>query len=261
LPFPNLIRKARSTFGIVRTIENWWVALLDHAGLSSGPYSCKLKNGLGFQVRAGTDDSRVLFEIYVENCHGAAAVKPGATVVDIGANIGCFSILAAQKASRVIACEPHPDNLEILRKNAAFNRTTNVEIIPCAISSRSGKALLFLPNDHTLVGRYSLQGEGGTHSIEVTCRTLEDLFHQAHLTSIDLLKIDCEGSEYEILFGITRKTLAQIEQIIMECHDHPRWSQSELGKFLQGEGFEVVNNAQLFYARRAESREGPANRA
>jgi FkbM family methyltransferase len=264
LPFPNLIRKARSTVGIVRTIENWWVALLDHAGLSSGHYTCKLKNGLDFQVRAGTDDSRVLFEIYVQKCYGAAVVKPGATVVDIGANIGCFSILAAQKASRVIACEPHPDNLEILRKNVAIDRTANVEIIPCAISSVSGKSALFLPDDDTFVGRYSLQNERGTRSIEVTCLTLEDLFRQAHLTLIDLIKIDCEGSEYEILYGITGRTLSQIQQIIMECHvipDHPRWSQSELGKFLQGEGFEVVNNANLLYARRAESREGPADRA
>src|ERR1700690_1386405 len=104
------------------------MALLDHAGFPIGPYTCKLKNGLDFQVRAGTDDSRVLFEIYVQKCYRAAVVKPGTTVIDIGANIGCFSMLAAQKASRVIACEPHPDNIEILRKNAAINRSTNVEI-------------------------------------------------------------------------------------------------------------------------------------
>ena len=264
LPFPNLIRKARSTLGIVRTVQNWWAALLDHAGLSRGPYTCKLKNGLEFQVRAGTDDSRVLFEIYVQKCYGAAVVKPGATVVDIGANIGCFSILAAQKASRVIACEPHPDNLEILRKNAAINRTTNVEIIPCAISSLTGKSALFLPEDDTLVGRYSLHHEGGRRSIEVPCVTLEDLFRQAHLTTIDLMKIDCEGSEYEILYGIPGRTLSQIQQIIMECHDfpdHPGWSQRELARYLQGEGFEVVNNASLLYARRAETRKGPADRA
>lgn len=254
MPFPNLIRKARSTIGIVRTVENWWVALLDHAGLFRGSYTCKLKNGLNFQLRAGTDDSRVLFEIYVQKCYGAAVVKSGATVVDIGANIGCFSLAAAQKASRVIACEPHPDNLAILRENIAMNRATNVEIIPCAISSMSGKSALFLPEQDTFFGRYSLH-EQGTRSIEVSCLTVEDLLHQAHLTSIDLIKIDCEGSEYEILYGLTGRTLSQVQQIIIECHDipdHPGWSQTDLGRFLEGQGFEVVHKATLLYARRAE---------
>jgi len=256
VPFPNLIRKARSTVGLMRTVENWGVAFLDHAKLFTGSYRCKLKSGLDFQLRAGTDDSRVLFEIYVQNCYGAAIVTPGATVVDIGANIGCFSVLAAQKASRVIACEPHPDNLEILRKNCAMNRAANVEIIPCAISSASGKSALFLPKDDKFFGRYSLQNDRGMPSIEVSCLTVEDLFRQAHLVSVDLMKIDCEGSEYEILQGLPASTFSQIQQMIIECHpipDHPEWSQSNLGSFLQDRGFEVVDRATLLYARRPES--------
>jgi len=270
VPFPSLIRKVQSTAGIVKKIDNWWMALLDHAGLFHGPYRCKLKNRLDFQLRAGTDDSRVLFEIHVQECYGAAVIEPGATVVDIGANIGCFSIWAAQKASRVIACEPHPDNLEILRRNAAINRTTNLEIIPCAISGVSGKSELFFPENDTFFGRYSLQNRRGTPSVEVTCLTLEDLLLQTHVTSIDLMKIDCEGSEYEILYATAGRTLSQIQQIILECHtipDRPHWCQTDLARFLEGQGFEVVHNASLLYAKRAPSpswqawpaRAGPSN--
>lgn len=246
----NIIRNVRSSIGIIRTIENWVPTLADHVGLASGPYVCKLRNGLRFLLRAGTDDSRVLFEIYVRGCYGAAVLNSGATVIDIGANIGCFSLLAAKTAARVIACEPHPENLSILRKNIELNHTTNVQIIPHAISNEAGKASLIIPDNDNFSGRYSLHPGRGTRSIEVTCVTLESLVREAHLTEIDLIKIDCQGSEYEILLG-SAGILSHVRQIIVECErfpDHPHWSQSKLEVFLRDLGFDVVNEANMLYA-------------
>lgn len=253
MAFTNVIRKTRSAIGIIRTIDNWARALADHAHLTSAPYICKLRNGLRFLVRAGTDDSRILHEIYVRKCYDAAVLNSGATVIDIGANIGCFSILAAQKAARVIACEPQPDNLSILRKNIELNRATNIEIIPNAVSSNTGKASLILPDNDAFVGRYSLHPGRGKRTIEVTCVSLEDIIREAHLTDIDLIKLDCQGSEYEILYGASMGTLSQVRQIIVECElfpNHPRWSQSELGIFLRDSGFNVVNDGNMLYASR-----------
>lgn len=248
----NMIRKVRSSIAIIRTTENWVPTLADHAGLASRPYICTLRNGLRFLVRAGTDDSRVLFEIYMQECYRAAVINPGATVIDIGANIGCFSLLAAQTAARVIACEPHPANLSILRKNLELNHATNVEVIPHAISNGAEKASLVIPDDDTFVGRYSLHPGRGTRSMEVSCMSLENLVREAHLTEIDLIKIDCQGSEYEILYG-SAGVLAQVRQIIVECEefpDDPRSSQSELEIFLRAQGFDVVSDANKLYASR-----------
>jgi FkbM family methyltransferase len=228
--------------------------LADHAGLTSNQYICKLRNGLRFLVRAGTDDSRVLFEIYVRKCYDAAALNSGATVIDIGANIGCYSLLAARTVARVIACEPHPENLSILSKNIELNNMTNVEIVPKAISGKAGKASLIIPDNDTFSGRYSLYPGRGERSIEVTLITLEDLIREANLNEIDVLKIDCQGSEYEILYG-NAGVLSKVQQIIVECEifpDNIHWSQGELEIFLRDLGFDVVSEANLLYASRKE---------
>ena len=255
MAFTNITRKIRSSIAIIRTIENLGPTLADHSGLVSSPYICRLRNGLRFLVRGGTDDSRILFEIYVRECYGAVELRPGSTVIDIGAHIGCYSLMAAQTAARVIACEPHPENLSILRKNVELNQTTNVEVISHAISNKAGKASLIIPDNDTFVGRYSLHPGRGRRSIEVTCISLEDLVREAHLTEIDSIKIDCQGSEYEILYE-SAGVLSQVRQIIVECErfpNHPRWSQTELEIFLRGLGFEVVNQANVLYASRTGS--------
>ena len=250
-----IIRKLRSCIGIVQTIENWVPTLADHTGLKSNQYICKLRNGLQFLVRAGTDDSRVLFEIYVRKCYDAAVLNSGATVIDIGANIGCYSLLAAQTAARVFACEPHPENLSILSKNVALNNMTNVEIVSHAISGKAGKAPLIIPENNTFTGRYSLYPGRGGRSIEVTLITLEDLVREANLKEIDVLKIDCQGSEYEILYG-SANILSKVRQIIVECElfpDNTHWSQGELEIFLRELGYVVISSANLIYASRTEN--------
>ncbi len=245
--------KLRSAYGIIRTVENWPRALVDHSGLSRKAYVCRLRNGLRFHIRAGTDDSRVFFEIHVRNCYGAARIRPGAAVIDIGANIGCYALLAARHAGRVLACEPHTDNLSLLRRNVELNRMINVEVIPCAVSACPGKALLIIPDDDALGGRFSLHQGRGERTTEVRSKTLDQIVEEAGLAEIDLIKIDCQGSEYEILYGTSRDTLSRVRQIVVECErfaDHPRWSQEELAAFLERLGFVVVANGNLLFASR-----------
>ncbi len=248
-----MIGKIRSAVGIIRAIENWPLALVDHAGFLRQSYVCRLRNGLRFRVRAGTDDSRSLFEIHLRNRYRAAVIPSGATVIDIGANIGCYSILAAQNAARVFACEPYPVNVAILRENVELNGATGVEVIPYAISAQAGKASLVIPDDDSLVGHSSLHLGRGRRTLEITCVTLEQIVRDADLAEIDLVKIGCQGSEYEILYGTSAEILSRVWQIIVECErfpDHPRWSQRELENFLRGLGFGVVGEGNVLYASR-----------
>ena len=79
-----------------------------------------------------------MFEIFVESCYQAARVRPDANVIDIGANIGLFSLLAAQKAATVLAFEPEPGNFAILQKNCRLNAARNVTARQLAVSGTSG---------------------------------------------------------------------------------------------------------------------------
>jgi FkbM family methyltransferase len=255
MALPMLFRKVSATVGIISTVQNWGRALADHLGLTRRAYVCRLRNGLSFFIRAGTDDTRVLFEIFVRRCYRSAEVLDGATVIDVGANIGCFSIWASQTAARVLACEPHPDNLLMLRRNMDLNSVTNVTVIPQALASESGTAALVIPDEESFVGRYSLQPGRGSRTVEVTCTTLADVVNEAGLTAVDLLKIDCQGSEYDILYG-SANVLPLVQQIIVECEEFPNQperSANELARFLSDLGFEVQAQNNILYAKRFSS--------
>ena len=246
-----MLRKVQSTLGLVRAVRNWPSALIDHAGMSRRPYVCRLRNGLRFHVRAGTDDSRVTFEIFVQGCYQAARVRPGATIIDIGANIGLFSLVAAQKAATVLAFEPEPENFAILQKNCRLNEAHNVTARQLAVSDTSGVSRLYLPDNDGLTGRHSLYSGRGSRSLEVSCATLDEIVADGGYECVDLVKLDCEGSEYGILFGVRISTLNRVRQIIVECgkfQSNSKNSQEELAKYLNGLGFSTESHDKILYA-------------
>lgn len=250
----NVLQKLRSAAGLARVIGNWPSALADHAGLARTPYVSRLRNGLKFRIRPGTDDGRILFEIFVRGCYDIASIPAGATVVDIGANIGIFSIRAGRVAQRVIACEPFPANVELLKAHVAMNAMPHVQVHAVAIAAAPGRSALVLPDDDGYVGRYSLHPGRGSRTIEVECISLDDLVRKADIKRIDLLKVDCQGSEYEILFAASQATLAIIDQLIVECEVFPGradWSQESLHRYLEARGFAVTNDGNLLHAIRS----------
>lgn len=248
-----MLNKVRSAVGIIRTARNWGDVLLDHVGLVKHRYVCENRSGLRFNLRGGTDDSRVWFEIYVRGCYGQAAIQPGAVVVDIGANIGCFSVRAARNASRVLAYEPFQSNLDLLRGNIDLNSANNVQVFPFAVGGNEGLSTLFIPDDDGFVGRVSLHPGRGTRTTECICITLDQVVLDNELNQIDLLKIDCQGAEYEILYQASADTLGRCRQVIAECEiyeNRPEWSIAALGRHLMEHGFDVQTHHNLLYARR-----------
>lgn len=130
-------------------------------------------------------------------------VTDGCVVVDVGANIGWYTLLAARRAGKVYAYEPEPTNLELLRKSVAANGYDNVVASPLAISSSDGRASLHL--SEVSAGWHSIARNVGVQTLEVPCRTLDTLFPKS---GIDLLKIDVEGYEPEVIAG-AKELIAQ----------------------------------------------------
>ncbi len=212
--------------------------LLDHLGLARGSYVCELRDGTTFDVRAGTDDRHVLFEIFGRDIY-RAPIGPGDTVVDIGANIGGFSILAARRGARVIAFEPFPANFAALERNVQRNGL-DTTLVQAAVADTERTSEMFIPDDGSFTGRYSLHPGRGRRTIRVACLSLDDVVDRYGLPRIDLLKLDCQGSEYEILFSSSAETLARTRAVIIECEefpDRPEWSAKAMCRFLERQGF------------------------
>jgi len=149
-------------------------------------------------------------------------VKEGMTVVDVGANVGYYTLLAARlvgRSGRVVAFEPSPDNFALLKRNVEANGYDNVVLVPKAVSDDSGTARLRL--DRSSSGGHSLSDfRGGADTVEVETISLDEYF-AGHDDRIDLLKVDAEGAEMAIFRGM-QDVLARSPRLILLTEFFPR---------------------------------------
>ena len=141
----------------------------------------------------------------------ARHVPPSSTVIDVGANIGLSTILLARLARHVVAYEPSPPNVALLRRNLALNGITNVEVRAAAASSRPGALRFhvaqFGAGSHVVASGH-VSG-GTTETVGVPAVTLDG----ETLPSIAFIKIDAEGHEPDVLAG-ARRLLARDRPLI-----------------------------------------------
>lgn len=149
-----------------------------------------------------------------------AAVRPGAVVFDVGANIGAYTVLFAQwtgEAGRVFAFEPSPSSIAGLREQLRLNEVSNrVEIVEAAVSHGPGSAA-FDCGGASGTNALVPDAERGAHVIRVETTSL-DAFCAARGTSPSIVKIDVEGAELDVLRG-GRETLARPDLVaFVEFH-------------------------------------------
>lgn len=130
-------------------------------------------------------------------------IVPGTTAIDVGANIGLYTLLFARavgEEGRVYAFEPEPENLRLLAHNVRTNGCRNVTIVPKAVAARTGVATLFLSADNR--GDHRLFDSGdGRRTMPVPTVALDEAF-AGHDGPLALVKIDIQGAEVEALSGM-----------------------------------------------------------
>lgn len=151
-----------------------------------------------------------------------AALKPGDEVVDIGGNIGLFSLAARAKigdAGRVYAFEPNPAPRRKFERHLAINGIDNVKITPVALHNREGRATFNFPKINTGEGSLSKLNypDEATESIEVEIKVGDDALRGANPR---LVKIDVEGAEIGVLSGLKEITARAHPVIIAEYVPH-----------------------------------------
>jgi len=172
-------------------------------------------------------------------------IKNGWTVMDIGAGIGEYCLYAAWEKPdvRVYGFEPFPDSFNLLQRNLEINKIYTVVTFQKAVWSETGSVNLDLTQGEPLqISSQMIENKREEiESLVVEAVSLETAMDEAHIDKIDLLKLDCEGAEYEILMKSSPGTLAKIERIIMEYHDlSSEYNHLVLIEYLQKEGFWVT---------------------
>ena len=189
------------------------------------PGSSTLKvqvNGILANVRPRTADLSIFALVLEPRTATWFKVNPGDTVVDVGAHIGRYTLMAAKFALKVIALEPEPSNYSLLQANIELNRFSNVLALPIALSSNRATQRFYLAAQGD-TARSSLEQGWSTKmgftpsrkSMEVESETLDNLIAHLDLATIDLLKIDVEGHEVAVLSGAS-KALNRTRRLIIE---------------------------------------------
>jgi FkbM family methyltransferase len=157
-------------------------------------------------------------------------IKSGDVIFDVGAHIGSFSVYAANKGATVYAFEPNKDNYERLLENIRINNyESKIKAYNYGIYNKEGEVGFSVHNQNS--GGHSI--DGGSEIIKV--RKLENILIDENIVKVNMLKIDVEGSEYEIFPSITENTYNKIEKIVGEYHtsyDKPEWNFKRIEKIL-----------------------------
>ena len=233
--------KLRTAWEISRQIENWptaWDLRLrrHHRGLRL----LRFRNGLNLVCRGGTRDWDVVHELLFAGSYGRAMTflkaQPGQPLVlDLGGNIGLFSLLAAQThpAAQVHAYEPGPPNFRLFEINRLANAALGerIHLHREAVADRNATVNWFLDEENP--GGSGLYGQpaDAARSFPVSIRAFSDVV-AALPGPVALAKIDIEGAEYDLLRGAPAAAWERISAIALELHDDPARTMSQ-AQFLE----------------------------
>jgi FkbM family methyltransferase len=162
----------------------------------------------GLELVVDPHDGGVGYQLYIGRGYEATTtalvadlIAPGATVLDLGANVGWYTLLFAARVGptgRVLAFEPAPENADLLARSLEHNRLAQVELVRAAVSDQAGTVTLHLSRKGK--GLHSLSAGGDDwDQVEVECLTLDERYPDL---VVDFLKIDIEGAEESAFRGM-----------------------------------------------------------
>lgn len=176
-------------------------------------------------------------ERWIEKCVG-----PGDTVIDIGANIGTFSLKASKlvgNSGKVVSFEAHPNTAAILERNVALNDSNNIIVIRAAVGERNGE-VFFSDESNDDINHISERSQG----TKVTLKKLDDISELKEADQISCIKIDVEGYELPVLKG-AESTLYKTQYVIFEVYE-PNcrrfgYQREDLMNWFTSRGFDLLD--------------------
>jgi len=165
----------------------------------------------------GNDDEKNIKKIFLDH------IIEGSTVIDVGAHLGEYSLIAAKKVGstgKIIAIEPFREAVVNIKKNFLLNNFNNYIILEVAVGNKLKKQILY--ENSIRAGAYLdpiLEKNQLFNTKEIEVETIDNIILSRKIKKIDMLKIDVDGYEYEVLFGCQESFKQnKINNILCEIH-------------------------------------------
>ena len=205
--------------GSYKKFKNWYLCPLIYLNIIKRNFVIfKTNSDLKMKIRVKSTDLMQLTTIWLTREYEAPGfeIKENDTIIDVGGHIGLFMLFCEQfcHKGKIYCFEPASDNYKIFLDNTKLNNFKNVFPFNIAVSKQDGKIPLYL-NDDTSGHSIFLKN---SNSIQVDSITLQKIFDLNNIEKCNLLKLDCEGSEYEIIDSLPESYFSMIDKMIIEYH-------------------------------------------
>jgi FkbM family methyltransferase len=239
----DLTKKITIIFKLKKEIKNWKIPILHYFGLRKKEDTIEFKNGIKCIIR-NKSDSIAFLEIFFLNTNDwldEFKIKEKDIVIDIGAHIGYFSIYSSinAKNGKIFAFEPYSKSFEVLKKNLEINEITNVIPQNVGVTKELGTSILYFKKNFA-IGNSIYKNTDLDSKVEIKTISVHDIIKNNNLQKINVLKLDCEGAEYQILLNLDHQTLEKIDKIVSEMHPRiENFKIEDVKEFLIINGFDV----------------------
>ena len=233
---------------MIRHIANWPAYLLFKSGKNKGAFTFKLRNGKSITVKRQMFPpfKEIFFDrVYLKNLPETLKSMKDPVVIDVGANVGFFSLFALLQfpKARIYSFEPMPFNYKVLKEYHEGIGEERWNIYNEAIAAdESGLTLHYMNEDafSTMASVFHQRDE--KNSITVATQSLSGFIKKAGLDRVDFLKMDCEGSEYGIFYATEPEDFKRIHFMSIETHrgEQPEHQHAALVDFLRKQGFTLT---------------------
>ena len=176
------------------------------------------RNNIKIKIRTNSTDIMQLGTVWLVEDYEVSGfnINNEDIVIDIGAHIGLFSLFVSQycKNGKIFSYYPIEKNFRILKENIELNKIKNIIHFNSAVSNQSNKLKIFIDSDDSAHSIF----ESDRDFIEVNSTTIKSIFDENEIKNCNLLKLDCEGAEYQIIESIPKEYFLKIDKMIIEYH-------------------------------------------
>jgi FkbM family methyltransferase len=238
------VEKIRIFMKAVKVFKNWNLFPVVYFKLTNKETVIfETKKGTKLKIRVKSTDLMALTNVWLveEYANDKFEIKNNDTIVDIGGHIGLFSLYAAEKCKlgKIFTFEPVKENFELLTENIKINNIENIIPENIAVSTDESKVTIFLNDDQSGHGIHVKT----SRSRIIDSKNLEEICLSNNINKCDFLKIDAEGSEFEICENIPENLLKKISKIVMEYHIFDKKSIEKLERIIEKfekNNFEII---------------------
>lgn len=200
-------------------LKNWKHRIQFERQNKTGTDNLNLRNGLNFMTEGSVKITNDVFlEIFQMKAYLKFIKTTPKTVLDIGGHFGFFSIQMANKfpACKIYTFEPAPRTFKILENNVKNNEINNIEIFNYAVGAEENEISFYENEDLECSSIY--ETKNGGEKVIVSAITLNNIIDNNSIKTIDILKLDCEGAEFEIIYNNLNILSEKVNCIICEYH-------------------------------------------